>query len=353
MSYTVALNFEDGISRFITCKSGETVLDAAYRQKINLPMDCSDGVCGTCKGQCEQGEFDLGDDYLEEALSEEEVAEGKVLTCQMVPNSDCVIQVPVDSTLCKTCPGEQTGQIARVVQLSDDSIELIIDLDEGNQDEEAGLAFLPGQYINIQVPGSDETRSYSFSSRPGTQRASFLIRNVPDGLMSGYLTGAAQPGDRLTMTGPVGSFYLREVKRPILMLAGGTGLAPFLSMLELLADRHDQGEDCSQPIHLLYGVNKDDHLVKCDALDAFAERLPDFSYNTVVVDDASAHPRKGYVTHHMDHDALGQDFDVYLCGPPPMVDAVLTYFREENIQPANFYYEKFAPSQTPVSEEVA
>ncbi|MCP1366441.1 2Fe-2S iron-sulfur cluster-binding protein, partial [Halomonas sp. BBD48] len=50
MSYTIALNFEDGVSRFITCKAGETVLDAAYRQKINLPMDCSDGVCGTCKG---------------------------------------------------------------------------------------------------------------------------------------------------------------------------------------------------------------------------------------------------------------------------------------------------------------
>jgi len=348
MSYTIALNFEDGVSRFITCKSGETVLDAAYRQKVNLPMDCSDGVCGTCKGQCEQGAFDLGDDYLEEALSEEEQAEGKVLTCQMVPSSDCVIQVPVASTLCKTQVGEIKGKVAMVEPLSDDSIELVVDLDEASE-----LAFLPGQYINIQVPGSDEMRSYSFSSRPGDKRASFLIRNVPNGLMSGYLTGAAKPGDALTMTGPLGSFYLREARRPVLMLAGGTGLAPFLAMLELLASKHDQGEGCDQSIHLLYGVNKDDHLVKCDALDAFAERLPDFSYTTVVVDEASEHPRKGYVTHHMDHDALGQDFDVYLCGPPPMVDAVLAYFREQGIQPANFYYEKFAPSQTPVSEEVA
>ena len=162
------------------------------------------------------------------------------------------------STLCKTRAGELTGSIARVEPLSEDSIELAVDLDEA-----AELTFLPGQYINIQVPGSDETRSYSFSSRPGDKRASFLIRNVPNGLMSGYLTGAAKPGDSLTLTGPVGSFYLREVKRPILMLAGGTGLAPFLSMLELLADRHEQGEGYGQPIHLLYGVNKDEHLVKC------------------------------------------------------------------------------------------
>lgn len=344
MSYTIALNFEDGVSRFITCKAGETVLDAAYRQKINLPMDCSDGVCGTCKGQCEQGAFDMGDDYLEEALSEEEEAEGKVLTCQMVPSSDCVIQVPVASTLCKTQVGELTGRVARVDQLSEDSIELAVDLDE-----DAGLAFLPGQYINIQVPGSEETRSYSFSSRPGDTCASFLIRNVPDGLMSGYLIGAAKPGDHLTMTGPLGSFYLREVKRPLLMLAGGTGLAPFLSMLKLLEER-----GCDQPIHMIYGVSRDDHLVKIDVLEAFAETLPEFSYTTVVADEASQHPRKGYVTHHMAPEVLHDgDVDVYLCGPPPMVDAVLKHFREQDFTPANFHYEKFAPSLTPASEEVA
>ncbi|MDW5376374.1 benzoate 1,2-dioxygenase electron transfer component BenC [Halomonas sp. HP20-15] len=344
MSYTIALNFEDGVSRFITCKSGETVLDAAYRQKINLPMDCSDGVCGTCKGHCDQGAFDMGDDYLEEALSEQEEAEGKVLTCQMVPSSDCIIQVPVASTLCKTQVGELTGQVARVDPLSEDSIELIVDLDD-----EAELTFLPGQYINIQVPGSDETRSYSFSSRPGDKRASFLIRNVAEGLMSGYLTGTATPGDSLTMTGPLGSFYLREVKRPLLMLAGGTGLAPFLSMLELLSEK-----GCDQPIHMIYGVSRDDHLVKRDELDAYAGRLPNFSYTTVVADEASEHPRKGYVTHHMEADTLHDgDVDVYLCGPPPMVDAVLKHFREQDIAPASFHYEKFAPSLTPASEEVA
>lgn len=349
MSYTIALNFEDGVTRFIGCKEGETVLDAAYRQKVNLPMDCSDGVCGTCKGQCEQGAFDMGDDYLEEALSEEEEAEGRVLTCQMVPSSDCVIQVPVASTLCKTQVGEIAGKVAMVESLSDDSIELIVDLCGENLEEESELAFLPGQYINIQVPGSDETRSYSFSSLPGDKRASFLIRNVPEGLMSGYLTGAAKLGDSLTMTGPLGSFYLREVKRPLLMLAGGTGLAPFLSMLKQLKER-----GCDQPIHLIYGVTLDDHLVKLDELDAYAEALPNFSYTTVVADDASLHPRKGYVTHHMEPDVLhGGDVDVYLCGPPPMVDAVLKHFRDEGIAPASFHYEKFAPSLTPASEEVA
>lgn len=337
MSHTIVLNFEDGVTRFIGCKEGETVLDAAYRQKVNLPMDCTDGVCGTCKGECVQGDFDLGDEYLKEALSDEEAAEGLVLTCQMVPSSDCVIQVPMASALCKTQAGAFEGTVASIEQLSEDSIDLVVDLDE-----DAELEFLPGQYIHIQVPGSDQKRSYSFSSLPGSKQASFLIRNIPQGVMSGYLTGQAKPGDRLSMTGPMGSFYLRDITRPVLMLAGGTGLAPFLSMLAQLVEK-----GCDQPTHLLYGVNKDDHLVKCDELDAFKEKLPNFEYTTVVVDDASQHPRKGYVTHHMSAEVLNHgDVDVYLCGPPPMVDSVLQYFNDQGIAPQSFYYEKFTPNLT-------
>lgn len=335
MSYTIALNFEDGVTRFIGCKPGETVLDAAYRQKVNLPMDCSDGVCGTCKAHCEQGAFDLGDDYLEEALSDEEKAEGLVLTCQMVPSSNCVIQIPVASTLCKTQVAEFSGSVSLVDQLSDSSIELRVDLDET-----AELTFLPGQYINIQVPGSEQARSYSFSSRPGAKRASFLIRNVPNGLMSGYLTGKAQVGDRLTMTGPLGSFYLRELKRPVLMLAGGTGLAPFLAMLERLAEK-----GCDQSVHMIYGVTHDSDLVKLEALEDYAARIDNFRYTTCVASEASQHPRKGYVTHHMSPEVLHDgDVDVYLCGPPPMVDAVLHYFDSEGIAPQSFHYEKFVPN---------
>lgn len=336
MSYTIALNFEDGVTRFIGCKEGETVLDAAYRQKVNLPMDCSDGVCGTCKGHCEQGSFDMGDDYLEEALSEEEEAEGKVLTCQMVPSSDCIIQVPVASTLCKTTVGKVEGTLATVEQLSEDCIELVVDLDDGAQ-----IAFLPGQYVHIDVPGTEQHRSYSFSSLPSEKRATFLIRNIPNGVMSTYLTERAAIGDRLKLTGPLGGFYLREVTRPALLLAGGTGLAPFLSMLSQLAEK-----GCDEPVHLIYGVNRDDHLVKVEALDDFAERLPNFTYATVVVDEASGHPRKGYVTHHMDAKVMHDgDVDVYLCGPPPMVDAVLKHFDVEGIVPQSFYYEKFTPNQ--------
>ena len=147
MTFNIALNFEDGITRFIQCHAGEKVLDAAYRQRVNLPMDCSDGVCGTCKCHCASGEYDLGEDYLDEALSDDEAQARQVLTCQMVPTSDCVIDVPVAAAQCKTALATLGAQVRQVNLLSDTAIELVVALDEP-------LAFLPGQYVNIQVPGT-------------------------------------------------------------------------------------------------------------------------------------------------------------------------------------------------------
>ncbi|MBJ3813779.1 ring-hydroxylating dioxygenase ferredoxin reductase family protein [Shimwellia pseudoproteus] len=336
MAYNVALNFEDGVTRFILCNENEKVLDAAYRQKINLPMDCSDGVCGTCKCHCESGDYDLGDEYIEEALSEQEQAKGMVLTCQMVPESDCVIQIPMASTLCKTGDQQFAATIERVEALADSAIELVLNLTAA-----PGIAFLPGQYINIQVPGSDAWRAYSFSSVPGSPRLSFLLRNVPDGKMSGYLTSQAQPGEPLKLAGPLGSFYLRPVQRPIVMLAGGTGLAPFLSMLEQLAV-----SGCAHPVHLLYGVNRDEDRVKLAQLDDLVTRLPGFSYQVCVADPHTATGCQGYVTDHLLSEQLHHgEVDIYLCGPPPMVEAVMSWLEVARIEPAHFYYEKFAPQR--------
>ena len=335
MSHQIALNFEDGVTRFVNANPGETVADAAYRQGINIPLDCRDGACGTCKCFAEAGRYELGEDYIEDALSADEAEQGFVLTCQMRALGDCVVRVPASSQVCRAGQATFQASISAVRQLSDSTIALSIKGEALNQ-----LAFLPGQYVNLGVPGSEQTRAYSFSSLQRDGEVSFLIRNVPGGLMSSFLTSLAKAGDSMTLAGPLGSFYLRDIRRPLLLLAGGTGLAPFTAMLEKIAE---QGSE--HPLHLIYGVTNDFDLVELERLEDFAARIPQFSFSACVANPESQYPRKGYVTQHIEPTHLNQgDVDVYLCGPPPMVEAVSQFIREQGIAPANFYYEKFAAS---------
>lgn len=332
-THQVALAFEDGVTRFITCAEDQTVADASYRARINIPLDCRDGACGTCKCKAESGRYDLGDNFIEDALSEDEISEGYVLTCQMRAESDCVIRIPASSQLCKTEQASFEAAISDVRQLSASTIALSI-----KGESLSRLAFLPGQYVNLKVPGSEQSRAYSFSSLQKDGEVSFLIRNVPGGLMSSFLTNLAKAGDSMTLAGPLGSFYLRPIQRPLLLLAGGTGLAPFTAMLEKIAE---QGSE--HPLHLIYGVTNDFDLVELDRLQALAARIPNFTFSACVANPDSQYPQKGYVTQHIEPRHLNDgDVDVYLCGPPPMVEAVSQYVREQGITPVNFYYEKFA-----------
>ena len=336
MTYRVALNFEDGATRFIECNEGEKVLDAAYRNKINLPMDCSDGVCGTCKCRCEQGEYDLGDEYLEDALSEAEADEGMVLTCQMVPSSDCVIAVPVPSTACKLKPAELGGEVSSVELVSDSTIILKLKLDKPE-----ALGFLPGQYVNLTVPGTSEHRSYSFSSKVGATEASFLIRNVPGGLMSGWLANDAKTGHADEVRRSAGKFLpargrssgrdarrrhrsgthpvdARSPRRPRHRSAGASDLR-----------RHQRRRS---------GGDRADRSTR--------QALADLTWATCVANPDSVHPLKGYVTAHLADEHLNAgDCDVYLCGPPPMVEAVRVFFTEKGLNPLRFFYEKFSATE--------
>ncbi|HSV25796.1 MAG TPA: benzoate 1,2-dioxygenase electron transfer component BenC [Xanthobacteraceae bacterium] len=330
MAYNIALQFEDGVTRIIPCDANELVADAAYRAKINIPLDCRDGACGTCKCHCESGKYTLGV-YIEDALTEDEAANGYVLTCQMKVTTDCVIRVPASSAACKTEVGTFAGKLASIARDSPTTVSFSLHA-------ERPIAFLPGQYVNLQVPGSKETRSYSFSSAPNQSELSFLIRDVPDGMMSTYMRSKAQPDDFMMVSGPYGSFYLRPTIRPILMLAGGTGLAPFLSMLLWLRDN-----PTDQPITLAYGVNTNDDLVELDTLNELKAVMPNFDFFTCTVDRASGHPKLGYVTDHLSHDHLcGGDVDIYVCGPPPMVEGVRKWIAGVGVTPKNFHFEKFS-----------
>ena len=131
MSHNIALQFEDGVTRFINCNENEKLSDAAYRQKINIPLDCRDGACGTCRCWCESGEYHLPESsYIEDALTPEDAGKGFILACQTSVKSDCVIKIPVSSEVCKISVSRFPGKISSVEQFSDSTINFSIEVED-------------------------------------------------------------------------------------------------------------------------------------------------------------------------------------------------------------------------------
>lgn len=342
MSHQVALAFEDGVTRFIRCEPDQTVAEASYRARINIPLDCRDGACGTCKALCESGDYD-GGTYIEDALTADESAQGYALPCSMKPRTDLVLQIASTSAIAKTQAATFEATVTGLDRLSPSTV--LLTLETPGRDE---LVFLPGQYVNIAVPGTEETRSYSFSNAPDDKALTFLVKLTPGGVMSTWLTERASVGDEVSFTGPNGSFFLRETERPVLLLSGGTGLAPILAILRKLRE-----DGSSRPVHLVHGVSSDDDLVELDTLRDLATALPGFTWSHCVSDPASTAEHRSYVTELITADHLHDgDVAVYLCGPPAMVESVRKHFASSGIEPTGFYYEKFALTGTaPAAED--
>ena len=340
MTHKVAFSFADGKTLFFPVQDNEILLDAALRNGINIPLDCREGVCGTCAGRCESGLYEM--DYVdEEALSPQDLAQRRILSCQTRVKSDASFYFDFDASRCSAAQAVQwRGVVSHVEQVSPTTAILHLDGSDSQQ-----LDFLPGQYARLHVPGTDARRSYSFANRPGADnKLQFLIRLLPQGVMSDYIRKRCRVGDVIHLEAPLGAFYLRHVERPLVLVAGGTGLSAFLGMLDELAERGA----CGQPVQLYYGVRQVADLCELSRIQAYAERIPGFSFTPVISDEAQNwQGKRGYVIEHMDAEALrAQAFDMYLCGPPPMVDSVKHWLEENGLDNGHLYYEKFTQSNS-------
>lgn len=318
MDLRLRLAFEDGTEREIAGLPWQTVFQAAQAQGIELVTDCREGACATCKARCTEGEYDVGD-ASPEALTAEEEAQGFVLTCQMRPHGDCTLRFPYPFSLTGG-PVTAGATLLAVERVAEDTVRFDLALDRE-------MGFLPGQYARIGVPGTGAERAFSFSRR---DRGEFHARLLPDGLMSGYLAARAKPGDRLGLTGPYGGFFLREPVRPVLMVAGGTGLAPILAMLEALEKR--------QPAAVLYGAASAGHLFALDRLRESGARV------AVAVEEPGGDPsfHTGLVTDLIEGQEC--DIDAYVCGPPAMIDAARARLRAAGLTEERIHCERFLPS---------
>ncbi len=340
MTHRAAIVFQDGVTQFIQVKKNERLLDAAFRHGISLPLDCREGVCATCRGLCESG--DIAMEYVDEdALTEAEQAKGYMLACQTTLKSAASFYFDIPSTVCNVAVKPLTGTVTHLEQVSEAASIIEITLDAAQGD----LQYLPGQYARLHIPETDQHRAYSFAkadAASGTLR--FLMRLLPTGVMSDYLRERCQVGDSIKLEAPFGAFYLRQIERPLLFVAGGTGLSAFLSMLEKIAM-----DDHSVPIRLCYGVNHEQDLSELARLDALKATLTDFDYSTVVMRPSTSwQGHRGVVCDIFDPAFLSQPFDAYLCGPPPMITATQNFLEaglaNQTVAAHQVYFEKFVSS---------
>ncbi|MEM5389645.1 anthranilate 1,2-dioxygenase electron transfer component AntC [Paraburkholderia phymatum] len=341
MSYKVAFSFADGKTVFFDARGDELLLDAALRNGVNIPLDCREGVCGTCQGRCESGSYTQ--DYVdEETLTSADLAQRKILSCQTRLQSDASFYFDFDSSLCNAGGTSLlSGRVADVQQVSETTAILHLDASSHTR----RLDFLPGQYARLKVPEADVWRSYSFANRPDdSNQLQFLIRLLPDGAMSNYIRDRCKPGQTIEFEAPFGAFYLRQIERPLVLVAGGTGLSAFLGMLDDLAQRGG----CGQPIRLYYGVTNARDLCELERLARYEDSIVNFQCEIVVMNPSAEWLGKtGLIPQHFDRAFLdAMSVDMYLCGPPPMVEAIKVWLATEQRDKHRLFYEKFAESNS-------
>ncbi|MGQ0698180.1 MAG: FAD-binding oxidoreductase [Panacagrimonas sp.] len=335
MNHTVTVRYLGGIERRMSVAPDQTLLEAAEASGVPIVSECESGICGTCVGICASGRYEMG---RVEGLSEVERGDGKVLTCQTTVQSDCVLelQYPAGDNSARLVAGE--GRVTRLELVSPTTALLRIDASGLGEP----IDYKSGQFAQLKVPGTEEWRSYSYA-HPANDRneLEFIVRLLPSGAMSDYLRGAAKEGDSIGLRCSKGGFYLRPITRPVVLVAGGTGLSAVLAMVESLS-----GKGIEHPVTLLYGVTHFQDLCKLDELREFMQSQPKLSVRTIVAQpDARWSGRVGVVTHLLDAPMLnGGDVDIYLCGPTAMVEATREWLSRAGIHRAGLYFEKFVQS---------
>ena len=318
--------------------AGEKLLNAALDAGIAWPHDCRVGSCGKCRCILKEGKIKPLADFSY-TLDGNEISMGTILACQSQLKTDIVVEVSVDETATPT--QKVAGTIGRVEQLTHDIVEIEIELET--------IAFagtLAGQYFEVSNDEIPLPRSYSLARRPlpdGVSSVVFTIRHVPGGEFTGWLFSKDRVGDALTLRGPYGDFYLRPPRGRLLCIAGGSGLAPIIALIEqgINDKRTDQ---CI----VLFGAKTQDDLYYIERLDELANQwLGEFQLIPILSEEPSGsnwQGARGLVTEQLKSVAGPEGFisdQAYLCGPPAMIDAAIAELTHLNLSEKNIYFDKF------------
>jgi CDP-4-dehydro-6-deoxyglucose reductase, E3 len=314
---------------------GESILDAALAHGQNFPYGCRGGFCGECRGRVLSGTFSYPDGFVPASIDPDEAARGYALLCKAVPSSDIslfVRRLGIEDLPVRTLEVE----VAQLEHLSPDVVRLMLQLPPGE-----GLRYLSGQYLDILLPDGRK-RAFSIANAPHNQGLIELhLRHIAGGAFTDHVFGDMGVGERLTIEGPRGRFHLREDSdRHILLVAGGTGFAPIKAIIE-----HAFEEGCKRPMHLYWGARDRSDLYLHELAESWAASHANFSYTPVLstpAPDGGWQGRTGFV-----HEAVLFDYadlsghDIYMAGPPPMIDGGRKAFGERGVAADRLFFDAF------------
>jgi phenol hydroxylase P5 protein len=331
-TYTVTV---EPLGAEVACREDQTVLDACLREGVWLPHACTHGTCGTCKAQVLDGDLDLGD-ASPYALLESERDDGAALICVARPRGDVTIEGEVDleEGVDVHPVRDFTGTLTELDEAGPDVRRLRLELDRP-------MAFNAGQYIQLQAPGG-ETRPYSVASPPGDgQQVELHVKRSPGGAATdGWIFKHLAVDDQIPVSGPYGQFSFRPARdQPVLLLAGGTGLAPMKSIIQ-----HIDSAGSGHQVVLYHGVSTAADLYEHAWLTQLAAEREWFDYRPTVSREEHG-GRSGRVP-----DLLAEDYPragghvAYICGSPAFVADTMKALMKARLFPRDIYREDFFDS---------
>lgn len=321
--------------RVLEVEGGQTLLSALIAAEIFIPSACGGrGSCGFCKVTVLKG----GGSVLPTEtpfLSRRELREGVRMACQIKIREDMQIKIPEEMLSVKRF----SAKLEYSKPLTNDIKEISFILDEGQEIEQR-----PGQYIQVQVPSPEGPvfRAYSISSPSyEKKRIELVVRLVPGGLGSTYLHNL-KPGDTVSLTGPYGEFRLNEDPAvEIVCVGGGCGMAPMKNIIYSLYDRWP-----TRSCRLFFGCRTQADVFYYEEFKKLSEKHPNFRVVYALSEAESVNKNwdgeTGFIHLAVDkHLEPAVKHQAFLCGPPPMIEAVTSVLTEKGLKPEDIFYDKF------------
>jgi CDP-4-dehydro-6-deoxyglucose reductase, E3 len=317
-------------------EAGEAILAAAIRQGVGMPYGCKDGACGSCKCRKLEGAVVHGT-HQSKALSAGEEANGLILTCRAVPQTDVVLESRQVTDESAFPVRKMPARVNALAKVSHDVMVVKLQLPANDT-----LRYHAGQYVEF-ILRDGARRSYSMANAPSNGPGVELhIRHMPGGKFTEHVFNAMKEKEILRVEGPFGSFFLREDSdKPMILLASGTGFAPIKALIE-----HMQFKGIQRSATLYWGGRRPADLY----MDAWVrERLADMPNLRYVPVISNALPednwtgRTGFVHKAVieDHPQLA-GHQVYACGAPIVVDSARAeYSAQCGLPPEDFFADAF------------